>query len=164
MSAAMVAAQLVCVAAAAVMLVQSRTRRVRLAHLVMLVVMAALLVAHGVVAALASAVALAVAGAVLLVGRRRGDASCALDLAACAGLVALMGLSTLGRAGAHHAHHLAVSGGAASGQRWLVVALAGLVVLTWAALRTRLPDHPRGWPTSAPAWTMVAAMSAMAVM
>jgi hypothetical protein len=88
-------ASLVCVVAAMVMLGAARGPASRAAHAVMLGVMVVLALGmQGLFVSICCAVALVATAGVLL--RRRPDAEarlCALDVAACAALVALMGAS-----------------------------------------------------------------------
>ncbi|MFY0406378.1 hypothetical protein [Solicola sp. PLA-1-18] len=155
----------VCVVAAAVMVLQSRTTRTRVAHVVMLLAMVAVALAGTALVLAASAAALVATGLWLLGGRRRADvASCGLDLVANASLVALMGVATVWGDHDHGAGSHPMPG-MADGSHPLVglvvPALAGTVVLTWAVVRARVDRGEGGTGAALAAWSMVLVMGAM---
>ena len=169
MGPALLLAELVCVVAAAVMTWQSRGVRVRMAHAIMLLAMVALAVdMASALVQVVSVLALLGTGAWMLLGSRdAAGRSCALDLGTCAALVALMGATTLWRAGTPDAATMPgmtmshASAGLSGPAQVAVPALAAGVVLGWALLRrtTGRPEGARGG--SLAAWSMVLGMAAM---
>lgn len=169
-------ASLVCVVAAVVMLRADAGRRNRVAHLVLLATMAVLtLVGHNVGVAVACALVLAGTAAVVQRrGRERATRTCALDVAACSGLVLLMGASHLLMAsghradpptsdhGMHHAAHALMPGTADHALGLLVLAVA--LIAAWSIARRGATTPRRRRADSAAPWAMMLGMAAMVAM
>ncbi len=160
-------ASLVCVVAAAVMLGAARGRASRAAHAVVLGVMVVLALGmQAMFLAFACAAVLVATAAVLL--HRRPDAEarqCALDVAACAALVALMGASsTTGRAGPTPGRtEMASMHASGPSDPFLSALLVGATVVVlggWAVKQRR--DRRTGRAGGIAAWPMMLGMAVMA--
>jgi hypothetical protein len=166
-------ASLICVAAAVVMLRSDDGRRNRGAHLLVLAAMVVLtMVGHSVVVAFACALALA--GTAVVVHRRGGERAtraCALDVAACSGLVLLMAASHLlmasghgadpatGDHGLHHEVHALIPGTADHALGLLLPAAA--LIAAWVIARGGVTPSRRGRAGSVAPWAMMLGMAAM---
>ena len=166
-------AAVVCVLAAVAMVGTSRSRRVRAGHVVTTVAMVALsLWMHSIAVTVMAAVALTLTATALVLAERSEESrACALDLAACAGLVVLMAVPALLAASGHsampaagedglHARVHAMVPGSADHAVGLFLTAAALVAV-WAVARRRHPDPRSGSTSSAAAWLMMLAMAAM---
>ncbi|MET1059725.1 MAG: hypothetical protein ABWX84_09015 [Nocardioides sp.] len=166
-------ASLVCVVAAVVMLRADAAGRNRVAHLVVLTTMVVLaVVSHSVGVAFACALVLAATAAV--VRRRAGERAsraCAVDVAACSGLVLLMAASHLLMAGGHGAdpatsdhglHHdvHALIPGTADHALGLLVP-AGVLITAWVLARRDATATRPGRGVTAATWAMMLGMAAM---
>jgi len=164
-------AAVVCVVAAAVMLGRARGREVRAAHTVMLGCMVALALFMGsLIVVLGSAVLLALTAALVVV-RSRDQAAhrCAVDLAACSGLVLLMAAPLLmaGHAeapapdshGVHAGVHSMIPGRA--DHTVLLVALSASLVVAWASARALWARGSLAQRVDVTGWLMMATMGVM---
>ena len=166
-------ASVTCVAAAVVMLRSEDGRRNRGAHLLVLAAMVVLtLVGHSLVVSFACAAVLA--GTAAVVHRRARDRSgrmCALDVAACSGLVLLMAASHLlmasghgadpatGHHGLHHEVHALIPGTADHALGLLLPAAA--LIGAWVIARRDVTPPRRGRTGSVAPWAMMLGMAAM---
>jgi hypothetical protein len=147
-------ASLVCVVAATVMLVAARGAASRVAHGVMLGVMVVL--GLGMQSLLVSSCCALVLVATVAV--------CAVDVAACAALVTLMGASSLIGGAGRSSRGMQMAGVrsvGASGPVWsaLLVGVAILLVVGWAMAHP--PPRRTGRAGGVAAWSMMLAMVAM---